>query len=450
MKERARARRRARTDPALPWEPEVQRPHEGDAGTQLLPQVLRSEVNLLVFPFFVLSRQEVRRRLKLEYRTRLEAEGRRWEILWRVTANPEFGFPGPFDRRVHRALEQLLTERGLPVENPVPFSFYDLCTRLDLPDSGRNLRLLKEALRRIKATTVESRGAFYSKAAATRIEDVFSLYDRVIFRGDRLPDGRVAESNLLYLGTRYLESLNAQYVRPLDFRFYKSLQSDIAQRLYELLGVKFYYLFRRLGGADPEAAEGPGILYRYSTLCHLLPLKSQRYFSQACQVLEPAHRELRRRGYLGEVSWEEIPGERSDWRVRYRPGPQAWAEFRRFARSLPPSSPEPTTGRPEELPLWEPEPAGEAPEAAEAEAQALVAEILETTQDPHSERFYRRLAQEAVRRPRLMDLIYRCLSEVKVEAREGGIRNRGAAFTEKLQRYCRRAGIPLSLRGFGG
>ena len=48
-----------------------------------------------------------------------------------------------------------------------------------------------------------------------------------------------------------------------------------------------------------------------------------------------------------------------------------------------------------------------------------------------------------------MDLIYRCLSEVKVEAQEGEIRNRGAVFTDKLRRYCQRAGIELRLRGFG-
>lgn len=426
-----------------------------ESKTQLLPQVLRSEVNLLVFPFFVLSRQEVRQRLKLEYRARLEEDGRRWEILWRVTANPEFGFPGPFDRRVHRALEQLITERGFPVENPIPFSFYELCARLDLSDSGRNLRLLREALKRIKATTVESRGAFYSKATEQRIEDVFSLYDRVIFRGERLPDGRTAESNLLFLGARYLESLNAHYVRPLDFRFYKSLKSDIAQRLYELLGVKFYYLFRR--EAD-SAAEGPGIVYRYSTLCRLLPLLPQRYVSKARQVLDPAHRELRRRGYLAEVLWEEIPSEKGDWRVRYRPGPEAWAEHRRFSQEKAPSPPTSRVSAVDELPLGEPatveeaEPdRGDSPEEVrEAEAEALVAEILATTGDPHSGRFYRRLAQEALRRPRLMDLIYRCLSEVKVEAREGEIRNRGAAFVDKLKRYCRAAGIPLRLRGFGG
>jgi hypothetical protein len=70
------------------------------------------------------------------------------------------------------------------------------------------------------------------------------------------------------------------------------------------------------------------------------------------------------------------------------------------------------------------------------------------TGDEHSRPFYAKLAQLAIANPRLWDLIYRTLGEVKEEAHEGLIRTtKGAVFTDKLKRYCKERGIDLGLRG---
>ena len=276
---------------------------------------LRCEVNGLVYPFFFLTKGKGME--SIETRVVRREGDRTFEAVWRVTPHPACGRPGPLAHRVHRAVEQLITERGLPVENPIPFSIHNLCHRIGMKAGGTEYRKVREALVAIRGTQVESKGMFYAKNLARYVDQVFSLYERIIFTGERLPDGTRAERNLLYLGTWYMESLNSLYVKPLDYRYYLKLHTPIARRLYELLGVKFY-----------RVAEHPYpvIRYRYSTLCRLLPVKRHLYLSRMQQQLGPAHEELLRGGFLNAADDTPVPFQ-SDWYVSYRPGPKALAEI---------------------------------------------------------------------------------------------------------------------------
>ena len=282
---------------------------------------LRSEVNGLVFPVFFLSKRKGT--ATIEYRTMRHCGGRTEEALWRVTSHPHYGRPGPFAHRVHRAVEQLITERGLPITNPISFSIHDLCRRMGAGTGGTEYRKIKEALVAIKATQIESKGAFYAKSRSRYIDDIFSLYERVVFAGERLPDGTVTEKTLLWLGSWYLESLNALYVKPLNYRFYLDLHTPISRRLYEVLGVKFYKV-----AENPR----PRIRYRYSTLCKLLPATRRHYRSQVYQQLAPAHRELIAGGFLAGVKIGAIPHTR-DWYVTYYPGERAMEEIKAVGRT---------------------------------------------------------------------------------------------------------------------
>ena len=408
-----------------------------DESELLTPEVIRSEVNLLVFPFFALSRRGLKQRTKTEYRAVVWRGEKRMEILWRVSSSSEYGYPGPFDQRVHKAIEEIINEMPYPIRNPISFSIYDLCRRMQLRTSGgSDYRKIKESLERIVATTVKSRGTFYAKGRKQWIDDVFHIYDRVVFRGEQLPDGRIADRNYLFLNSWYLENLNARYVRPLDYTFYKSLRSNIAQRLYELLGVKFYGLIR---------AGYTSLGYRYSTLCQLLPLTRQRYLSRARQILDPAHEELLRADFLEDVQWvdatpseaesaEDVESLAGDWLITYVPGERARAEVEQYALS--------PVGVLEEqddalkLPF-------ELDAERQAEIESLVDEILKVTGDETSRPFYRRVARRCP-----PDLLYRVLSEIRDEERRGRIRtSKGAVFTDKLKRYCKERGIDLGLRG---
>jgi hypothetical protein len=351
-------------------------PHSTDSSELSEPDFIRSEVNLLVFPFFALTTKGLCRRFKIEFRAVVNKDGEYVEILWKVAANPEYGYPGLFDRQVHRAVEQIIIEelqRKGRVENPIPIgSLYSLCERLGLEKrpghqeyGGREYRAIKRALERIATTAIKSEGTFYHKGERRWVSQVFHLYDAVVFQGKRLRDGTVADTNYVYLSDLYLESLNALYVKPLDYQYQRSLRSHIASRLYEILGVKFYGLRQRCGAE---------VWFRYSTLTQLLPVERCQYFSDAKKQLNPAHEELVATGFLASYEWREAK-EAGDWIITYRPGWRAREEIRRALADWQ------RTGGQASLPGFEEEidyqalPEKVAPALSE-EQEALVAELV--------------------------------------------------------------------------
>jgi len=290
----------------------------GAPGTPTTRQIVRSEVNFLVYPFFCLDNRWHTERLKIEYHRTLDRGAGREDISWRVLAHQEYGLPGPFDWELHKAIEEIINERGFPVHNPVPFGIRDVCRRMGLSYAGsKTIAAIKAAFLRMISALVESKRTFYSKPKKHWIEDTFHLYDRVVYRGDALPDSDgLADTNYLYLGSWYLENLNALYVTLLDTRYRRSLPSALARRLYEILGVKFYGL---------RAAQAPFLRYTYSTLCALLPVKRYRYRSDASRQFDAAHQELIATGFLERVEWYPTPGIPPEWYLHYFPGPRAQA-----------------------------------------------------------------------------------------------------------------------------
>ena len=290
-----------------------------------IPETIRSEVNFLVLPFFALWDKDVNRKTETVYKTTVMRNSGKLEIVWTVSSNPRYGYPGPFDKEVHKAIEQIIGDLPLPVENPIPLgSLYSLYKRMGINRiGGAQYRRIKDALKRIIAATIESEGTFYSKEGKRWINDIFHLYDRVIFKGEELADGDIAENNYLFLNSWYLDNINASYVKPVDWSYYKILETPIAQRLYELLSVKFYGLLMR---------GGRFVSYKYSTICQLLPIARQTYFSNARNILDPAHKKLEDTNFLSKWYWEEVgkKGEDKDWLIKYYPGRRAREEIKKF------------------------------------------------------------------------------------------------------------------------
>ena len=285
-----------------------------------LPKIINSEVNLLVSPFFMLERKN--KKLETEYREIVKRGDQKIEIVWNVSANPKYGYPGPFDREVHKAIEQIISEilkEEGEIKNPIPFSIYNLCNRMKISSAGGdNYQRIKKAIERIQMTGIKSEGAFYHKGKKKWISKVFGLYDGVIFKGEQLEGDIIAETNLLYLSGIYLESLNSFYIKPIDFTYLQSLKSKIASRLYEILGVKFYGLRDKRDNF---------ICYRYSKLCQLLPVTPHEYISLAKQQLDPGNNELKDTGFISKFNWSENGKE--DWLIYYWPGERAKEEMRR-------------------------------------------------------------------------------------------------------------------------
>jgi hypothetical protein len=286
-----------------------------------LPKIINSEVNLLVFPFFALERKN--KKVETVYKDIVKRGDQKIEIVWNVSANTKYGYPGLFDREVHKAIEQIITEllrKEGEIKNPIPLgSLYNICKRMGINESaGKNYRMIKKALERIRTTAIKSVGTFYSKEGKQWVDDNFSLYDRIVFKGKELPNNEIADNNYLFLGSWYLQNLNSFYIKPIDYDYLQSLKSKIASRLYEILGVKFYGLRNKKDNF---------ICYRYSKLCQLLPVTPHEYISLAKQQLDPGNNELKKTGFISKFNWSENGKE--DWLIYYWPGERAEEEMKR-------------------------------------------------------------------------------------------------------------------------
>ena len=138
---------------------------------------IKCEVNFVRLPFFALSRKDSSSRVESEYREIVGRNGKKLETVWTVTANAKFGYPAPFDKKVHKAIESLISERNdFPIENPIIFSLYEICKIMGInAGSGRNHEAIRRALLRTAFAGIQSKGTFYSKGDKKWIEDSFHL-----------------------------------------------------------------------------------------------------------------------------------------------------------------------------------------------------------------------------------------------------------------------------------
>jgi hypothetical protein len=131
-----------------------------------LAHYIKAEVNFLRYPFFALTTRDLRKIDTIEYHEQREENGERQEIFWQVSRNVLTTIAGPFDKRVHRTIEEILDGFPRPIPQLVRLGpLYQLCKLLELPPTERkNRQKVVEALERIAATTIHSNYAFFRKA----------------------------------------------------------------------------------------------------------------------------------------------------------------------------------------------------------------------------------------------------------------------------------------------
>jgi len=319
-----------------------------------IPKTLRSEFNFLKFPFFDLAKNSRREKIEIEEEVRTrEGWGR---VYWKVARSIDRHFPGDFEKRLHRAVEQILNAMPKPIQNPVRLGSLRYIAKLMgiNPNSGKNIKDIQNGLKNIKGVTIEAEGSFRLKGEkrAEHKNDSFNLYNRVVLVGQTLPDGSVADAVYLELGTWYLQNINNNYVVPLDWQYYNQLKGTITTRLYEMLSIYFYAALER----KEDSYE-----INYSRLCDYLPVKRMYPKWLAKKQLKSAHDILVESQYFSSVEWMETH-EPNDWRLRYWIGERARGEYEknktemRTTLRLPARrrslSPQMTFSEPSGSPLW--------------------------------------------------------------------------------------------------
>lgn len=284
-----------------------------------------AERNFLVLPFFILDKHS--KADIIEYRGTIRQDNKLLDFEWKVYGR-NLGLPTAFDWQVHRAIESVLSELPLPISNPIRFSLYDLIERMGITHGGYAYKRIRQSIERIILTGIQSNSAFYSKPKEHHIKEVFHLYERVVFRSDLLDDGTVADTNHLWLGSWYLDNVNARYTKPLDQMYYRSLRKPIAKRIYEIIGVKFF------GLPGPQTP----LRQNYSELCQVIGIEVQPHYAWARKVLKEAHEELSSTGFLAKYEWSREGKQPYEWYVFYTMGSQATAEINqaRTGTHMPP------------------------------------------------------------------------------------------------------------------
>lgn len=358
-----------------------------------------SEVNFIRLPFAVLWDKEKRQKIEIEQR--IQQNGVEVTRRWRVEGGSELGIPGPGARATFRALEKIFLERtirqGKPLTNPQEFDTLQVLRELRLVKAGRNTELVQRHLLQLKATTIIDQGMIRDKPEGGRVRglekgDSFNLIERVLWCGELLPDGTRTTHNLIWLGQRYVDSVNSGYVKPLDWDLWLSLgRLPLAQRLYEVLGLDFYGL-----------KDSPYVAYDYWEWCCLMPVRPQKYLSKAQLCAKKAHDLLKAHGILREVEWDEGGGQ---WRLLYYPT-KAYLEQIQARRS----------------PEWDP----------------LAVELAKEFDDMKSLALYQRIVDHVD-----WQYIQAARTETRMKRSAGGLENPGAYFIEALKRILKARGLSL-------
>jgi hypothetical protein len=273
---------------------------------------VKAEANFLRFPLFALSTKGLKTLDGIECRGKIRRGGQLQAYALRATRNTASLYPGPLARRVHFALLAIATEGGLPVRNPVRFTWRDLCRRMGTAYGGAStLRQLKAAVRAIHGVVIRTESALFSKPDGQPLassERGYHLYSDYAFKNEPGPAGGVTDTNSVWLADWYVANLNALFCAPVDYALWQALdqKSPIASRLYEFLLLNFH-------GPAPVLQIG------YAYLATLLPAHAERFPSDARRQMEPALNLLTGAGLLESYRWVE--GRDGGLQLRMHPGP---------------------------------------------------------------------------------------------------------------------------------
>jgi len=284
---------------------------EGGTDVELMGEdysaLILVEANLEVPPTFQLRRTDPNRRIAQFSNTLVNEEGERIQQHWRISVPEPYELPGPFDQDVWMAVQALVGMRGgMPLDGRLYFSLYELLGVMRKARKGDNYKELRASLLRLSATHFQADNAFYLKDKNKLATRTFTLWDVSLDTEVDNQTGEATERHFLEFHNVVRQSFASEYLKTLDSDFYFSLRSPLAKRLYRLIDRK------RQG--NPRWSTS---LDKLKDMAPLAP--SYKTPSKIRDVLETAHGELQRRGYLAGVSYEKRNG--SNW-VRWRVEPE--------------------------------------------------------------------------------------------------------------------------------
>lgn len=334
---------------------------------KLLTDLARRGISFGTLPLFSLEDEDRRRKHVLSYETEVSVNDEDGTFKWQVSADPSYGFPDAFDRKVYKTLETLALQQGLPLKNPIHFSLYQILQILGLPPFGVHFSRVRSSIQRIAAVKIHTH---FLRSGGERAEiqsETFHIYDAVTFQEESFGNEIGAGNHQVTFGAWYLENLNGQYIRPVDLTYFAKLENPVSSRLHELLTLKFEQSFRNLE---------MGWRVLYTDLCQMIPIKEVGWMSSPQRQLESIHEVLIATDFLDRVEWTKT---NQGWSILYVPGLQAREAHQTWIEAH-----EKTAGEISAVETTEAAP-GEEPESLQNEMTATSLETEDTQEDAGAE-----------------------------------------------------------------
>jgi hypothetical protein len=267
-------------------------------------QIVWAEPQLFLLPFCVPQDADRHRSIKIVEKVRLNDQLQ--ERSFKVNPDPEWGLPGPFELEVMAVIYQIAAEY-MSAHGSVPAqleigSLRSFLKRMGRPMSGKYGAILKDALKRLAATTCISEGFFYSKPRDIYVIKSFQFITSAQIVGEDNFNGGRFEKTTIEFHPFILENLNSNFRTMIDFDYLRSLKKDIAKSL----SLHLSYRFHKSGNSTWEAD--------YDWIANRLGLSHQDDIRRAKDQLRPALQELKQTQFI--ESWEWL----SNRRIKFTAG----------------------------------------------------------------------------------------------------------------------------------
>lgn len=211
------------------------------------------ERNFASLIFIPASRRMLDNQLVLE-RRRIGPDGRQMKITLRGMDG--IGVPRGSDNDLLVTLINMYIEAGCPEDGTIVTTAYELLKASNSAVGGANYSNLDAALRRLHTANFELSNAWFEAPKRSVMKatsfSVISSYERT-YLGDEKTQQAALSSDaklVITLNEKITQSIQAGYYKPLDMRFYYSLNENAARALYR-------HLDSQLDAIRLEKKEGP-------------------------------------------------------------------------------------------------------------------------------------------------------------------------------------------------
>lgn len=245
-------------------------------------------------------------------------DGDQADFKWEVTYNVKHGQPGPLAYKV----DTLVVNRKIDeAERPLPKiirlgSLHEIGQHLGL---GGDTNIVKKALHQNASAYVEFSIRYKRRDGTEKALEQGDNRYGVVFTGEKLPGGQVADAVYLILHDWYRDLLDDVTFRPLDYDYLRELPAG-AQRFYELLS---FQVFGALASGRPRAK------LLYSDYCTHAPQMRYDDWDRVRKQMYKVHAPHLASGYISKVAYEKTAENagKPDWEMLYTPGPKAAIEY---------------------------------------------------------------------------------------------------------------------------